>query len=107
MSDVARFVGIPYAEADCRELARRVLAAEGIAFPDDPHQAKASGWRPVERPQPLDIAIFNTPEGPHVGVVVERGKFLHADREKGCSRVERLSDPAWSAQIEGFYRYAR
>lgn len=107
MSDARAFVGIAYAEADCRELARRVLASHGIAFPSDPQEAKAAGWRAVERPQPLDIAMFKTPEGLHVGVVVERGKFLHADREAGHSRVERLSDPTWAAQVEGFYRYAR
>lgn len=103
--DLTPFLGIPYAEADCRALAKRLLAAHGIAMPDCPQEAKAAGWHPVDFPRPLDLAMFNTPEGRHVGVVVARGLFLHADREAGESRVERLGLPEWTAQLEGFYRH--
>ena len=104
MSSFAPFLNVPYAQADCRALARRVLAAHGIAMPDTPQEAKAAGWRPVARPRPLDLVMFDTPEGKHVGVVVARGQFLHADKNLGRSCVERLSDPEWTAQLEGFYR---
>lgn len=103
--DLAPFLGIPYAEADCRALAKRVLASHGVVMPDSPAEAKASGWHPVANPRPLDLAIFNTPEGRHVGVVVARGLFLHADRERGESCVDRLGLPEWTAQLEGFYRH--
>ena len=103
--DARPFLGIPYADADCRALAKRVLAAHGIDMPASPAEAKAAGWAPVERPAPLDLAMFNTPEGRHVGVVVARGLFLHADREAGESRIERLGLPEWTAQLEGFYRH--
>lgn len=103
--DYARFVNVPYAEADCRELARRVLAAHGIALPGDALAGRAAGWRPVQDARPLDVVMFNSPEGLHVGVVVARGKFLHADRELGRSCVERLGAPEWTAQLEGIYRH--
>lgn len=107
MIDARTFLNIPYAEADCRELARRFLAAHGIDLPDSPAEARAAGWRPVKNPRPLDLVMFNTPapERRHVGVVVARGQFLHADRETGVSRVERLGAPEWTAQLEGFYRH--
>ncbi|HEY4529390.1 MAG TPA: NlpC/P60 family protein [Luteimonas sp.] len=103
--DARPFLGIPYAEADCRALVKRVLAAHGIDMPASPAEAKAAGWTLVDRPVPLDLAIFNTPAGRHVGVVVSRGQFLHADCEAGESRVERLGHPEWTAQLEGFYRH--
>lgn len=116
MSDLARYVNVPYAEADCWELSRRVLAAHGITPPAycydaSPESRRAAlrqarpDWQRVERGQPLDVALFNTPEGLHVGVIVARGQFLHADRELGRSRVERMSAPEWTAQLEGIYRY--
>lgn len=103
--DARPFLDIPYAEADCRALAKRFLAAHGVAMPDTPQEAKGAGWHPVAHPLPLDLVMFNTPEGKHVGVVVARGLFLHADRESGVSRVDRLSLPEWTAQLEGFYRH--
>lgn len=104
-ANFAPFLGIPYADADCRALAQRVLAAHGIEMPETPQAAKAAGWHPVEAPRPLDLVMFDTPEGKHVGVIVARGQFLHADLELGRSCVERLSAPEWTAQLEGFYRH--
>ena len=103
--DFAPFVNVPYAEADCRELVRRVLEAHGLELPGGAWEGRAAGWRPVQDAQPLDVAMFNTPAGLHVGVVVARGKFLHADRELGRSCVERLGAPGWAAQLEGIYRH--
>lgn len=103
--NLSPFMNVPYADADCRALARRVLAAHGVAMPDTPQEARAAGWHPVERPRPLDLVMFNTPEGRHVGVVVARGQFLHASKELGRSCVERLSAPEWNAQLEGYYRH--
>lgn len=103
--DVRAFLDTPYAEADCRELARRVLAAHGIALPAAPQEGRAAGWRPVPAARPLDVVMFNTPEGLHVGVMVSRGEFIHADRAAGRAQVERLGAPEWTAQLEGIYRH--
>lgn len=117
MTDFTPFVNVPYAEADCWQLTRMVLEAHGITPPAYTYGADRASrraalrrarpdWVRVDRAQPLDVAMFTTPEGLHVGVIVARGKFLHADRELGRSRVERLSHPEWAAQLEGIYRYA-
>ncbi len=102
---MSEFLDIPYAEADCRELARRVLASHGIELPTCPREARRAGWYPVDQARRLDVVMFSTPDGPHVGVVVARGQFLHADKDWGRSRIDRLSDPLWAAQLEGIYRH--
>lgn len=103
--DFRPFKNVAYAEADCRELVRQVLAVHGIEMPDSPAEGRATGWYRVDVPRPLDIALFNTPEDLHIGVVVSRGEFLHASRELGRSVVERLSAPEWVSQLEGFFRH--
>lgn len=103
--DFKAFKNVPYAEADCRELVRRVLAVRGIDLPGTPAEGRAAGWHRVEVPRPLDVVLFNTPEDLHIGVVVSRGEFLHASRELGRSVVERLSAPEWASQLEGFFRH--
>lgn len=63
-------------------------------------------WRRVERPQAGDLLLMRVAGRPiHVGVVVNRAQFLHAEKRIGTV-IERLASPIWSRRIEGAYRYA-
>ena len=104
--DLAPFVGIPYSgNKFCRTFAAQVLAANGIPMPEVDVTADAPEWMRVERPQPLDVVVFNLAGKPaHVGVCIGRGRFLHVE-EGERSRIEHLSSSLWCSRIEGFYRY--
>jgi len=101
-----QFIGVPYAGKQfCRELVRRVLATQGIPMPLVEEPAQATAWRRVERPQALDVVVFNRGGRPsHVGICVDGGRFLHVE-EGGRSVIDRLGAPLWAARIEGFYRF--
>lgn len=103
--ELAPFLDVPYAgHLFCRTFAARVLAAHGITVPRVVRPQDATDWQRVERPQPLDLVVFQTGSRmDHVGVCVGRGRFLHVE-EGSRSRIEYLSSPLWSSRIEGFYR---
>ena len=113
-------IGIPFKPdgrdrngCDCYGLVRLALRElAGIELPDKQYgpdgQERAAvvaqglpGWVPVDRPRRFDIAVFNTEGGPHVGLCMGSGKFLHV-REGGRSRIERFG-PLWA--VAGFYRF--
>lgn len=59
----------------------------------------------LEEAQPLDVMVFRSaPKRAHVGLVVSRGKFLHAGRGYD-SCIERYTGIQWRNRIEGVYRY--
>src|SRR5690606_941482 len=97
---------VPYAgRLFCRELARRVLAAHGIPMPLVDRPEAATDWQRVPAPRALDVVVFTTAGQPrHVGVCVDRSRFLHVE-EGERSRIDRLGSIAWASRIDGFYRY--
>ena len=134
MSELADFVGLPFADhgrgdgVDCWGLARAALkACAGIDLPDygsgyasvtdrvgvaqSIRDGLADGWVRVERPRMYDLAIFNIAGRPgHVGLMVGPTMFLHApepddDGNGGTSRVESVNSPMWAKRLEGFYRH--
>lgn len=74
------------------------------------HQLADGGdWRPIPVDQlaRADAVLFR-PGGKrpwHVGIVVGRNKFLHAQLGSD-SCIERLDSPLWERRREGFFRYA-
>lgn len=101
------WIGIPYGgKRFCAVFAARYLAQHGIPYPLTARKpADAPEWVRVERPQALDVVVFNREGRPaHVGVCLGRGRFLHVE-EGGTSCREFLSSPAHACRIEGFYRY--
>jgi cell wall-associated NlpC family hydrolase len=55
---------------------------------------------------PGDLVFFNTlGRGySHVGIYVGEGQFVHAPARRGRVRVDRLSDPYWTARYNGARR---
>lgn len=62
-------------------------------------------WREAAPEQLGDVILLRVRGQPcHVGVVVARGKFLHAfEGTRSC--VERYDGLKWRRRIMGFYRY--
>lgn len=121
------YIGLPFADHgrgvdgfDCYGLVRHVLKQEfNITLPDyggryteasDRHSVadaiKAGlieGWHRVEQAVVPALVIFRIAGKPwHVGIVVDRYRFLHIPPgETSC--IERLASPMWEKRVEGFY----
>ena len=65
-------------------------------------------WYQVKKPNYGDCILFNL-EGSntHIGIFLERDKFLHTTEFRKESCIERLNHPFWKTRIEGFYRYGK
>lgn len=51
------------------------------------------------------VLLRSTETGKHMGLVVTRGKMLHASRMAEATVVERYNTSTRKARIEGFYRH--
>jgi hypothetical protein len=117
-------VGLPYAEADCAELARRVrLEVFGQAVPLPAERAaglrglsrqiedlKADYGTPTTAPADGDaVLMYTRGRLRHVGLYCLIGGVawvLHALRGAGETRRHRLRElPGYGIQVEGFYRW--
>lgn len=106
--DLTEWIGVPYGgKRFCAVFVARYLAQHGIPYPLTARRpTDAPEWVRVERPQALDVVVFNREGRPgHVGVCVGGGRFLHVE-EDDTSCTDRLSSPIWRPRIEGFYRYS-
>lgn len=69
-------------------------------------EGERPAWRRVERAEAGDLLLMRVAGRPiHVGVMVDRARFLHAEKRIGTV-IERLASPIWAKRIEGAYRYA-
>lgn len=125
------YIGIPFREAHCWELVRRVYDRElGIELRDHedefdgPFDAvgiasvfdeERSSWREVFDAAPFDVLWMRCGRHPtHVAVVVDPPYFLHAQppprrllgRSETAARIDSMTDPAWSPRIVTIYRHA-
>lgn len=85
-------------DAACWEFCREI----NPSLPDHPY----FGMRKVERPRIGSVVLFLIAGSWHSGVVWPDGlHFVHAKPEIGgyVIRQDRLTSPAWSRLIEGFY----
>lgn len=117
--DLTPYKNLPYGEGgvDCYGLVRMVLADAGIQLPAyNVPEADAdrvsmfrdklrelAAWKPVRVPRPLDLVVFTAGEL-HIGLVVGRGRYLHASKVLGRSVISRWGDGF--ASTPAFYRYA-
>lgn len=104
-------VGTPYrlggaspAEGfDCSGLVRYTYDAVGIPVPrvaaEQLNKARAVGSREAV---PGDLVFFKLgPSDYHVGILVERNRFVHAPRSGKDVRFDTLSSPYWSSRFLG------
>lgn len=63
-------------------------------------------WRKVDDHRVGDVVLLRCGgRNCHVGVVIEKGLFLHIDKPRGAM-IERLDSPVWARRREGIYRLA-
>jgi len=102
-------LGAPYREGgslpdgfDCSGLVNYVFARHGIAVPRDVRR-QASAGAPVDRGDiaPGDLVFFaTTGSGPtHVGIAVDRDRFIHAPKSGGVVRVESMWAGYWTSRF--------
>ncbi len=102
-------LGAPYRDGgalpdgfDCSGLVTYVFARNGIAVPRDVRRQAAVGIE-IDRAAvlPGDLLFFaTTGAGPtHVGIAVDRDRFIHAPKSGAVVRVESLASAYWSAHL--------
>lgn len=128
MKDFSKYIGIEFEQRgrgprfDCWGLAVKVLDDEfGIsnlpslaseytesrdrAVPGLFDREIADSWRPVENPEPGDVAVFNMAGLPaHVGVMIDKKRMIHTIKG-AASCIERIDSLRWKGKFEGFYRH--
>jgi cell wall-associated NlpC family hydrolase len=107
-------VGTPYVyggstpgEAlDCSGLTRFAHQAAGVDIPRVSTAQKAAA-RPLRgRPAPGDLVFFKTgPSQYHVGLMVDRERFVHASTSKRRVRLARLDTDYWQTRFLGAGTY--
>lgn len=115
----APYIGLPYRQAHCWELVRRIFAEQrGILLhpfaeidPNDLRRvaremgAGAQDWTPVETPEPFDVVVMRRHRLPiHVGIVTQPGWVLHTERETDAVHVP-LDHVTVAGRIVGFRRW--
>lgn len=118
------YVGLPYAEADCAELAQRVrreVFGQETGLPSERAASlrgltvqietlKADYAEPVTEPREGD-AVLMVGRGrlDHIGIYCEINNtpyVLHAQRNAGHTVLHRLRElPGVGLRLEGFYRW--
>lgn len=130
MSKYTDLIGVPFAAHgrdkmsgfDCYGLVKEVYRRNGVDVPEYDAEftdmEKINGlitgntqgypWREVKEPtEPCLMAIrFGSPQGVvnHTGVYIGDGRFIHC-REKIGVCIDRITNPAWSRVIVGYYEY--
>lgn len=108
-----RWIGIPYDPngsdfdgASCWGLVRLFYAHQfGILLPDlKAVDAIPNTWRRVTHPTFGDVLLFNTFDGPHVGIALDKRSMLHVD-ENTTSRIESYRGLTWRHRFRSCYRY--
>ncbi len=91
---------------DCSGLTQFAHAAAGVKIPRVSTAQQASA-RPVKRgPSPGDLVFFKTgPDQYHVGLMVDRDRFVHASTSKQRVRLSSLSRDYWRQRYLGAGSY--
>lgn len=98
--------GANRAGVDCSGFVQYVYAENGIALPRGVKEQFAVGKSvALAKVQPGDLVFFAT-KGvvSHVGIAVDRERFVHAPNSSTLVRVDRLSTGYWAQQFAGARR---
>ena len=109
-------VGTPYVYGatkpgqalDCSALTQYAHSAAGVRIPRV-STAQQAAARPVRRrPNPGDLVFFKTgPSQYHVGLMVDKDRFVHASTSKQRVRLASLSKQYWQQRYLGAGTYLR
>jgi cell wall-associated NlpC family hydrolase len=107
-------VGTPYrlggnspAEGlDCSGLTSYAYRAAGVSIPRMAAEQQRAAKPVGQRPDPGDLVFFRSPGGgQHVGLMVDRERFVHASTSKQRVRLARLDSPYWQRHFIGAGTY--
>lgn len=108
-------VGTPYVYGgsspgrglDCSGLAQYAYSAAGVRIPRESlAQRRLARRTDSKNPQPGDIVFFRIGPGVyHVGLMVDRDRFVHASSSDRRVRVANLRSPYWQAHYLGAGTY--
>jgi cell wall-associated NlpC family hydrolase len=103
---------------DCFGLFAELCRRNGMEIPEHPSPSDlrqrqsdiqieaAAHWHRLNEPEVgCAVVIRIGPWMSHIGMVLEGGKFIHANTRTGVT-VASLDDLQWRQRIAGFYRYA-
>ena len=92
---------------DCSGLVQIVYHMCGLDLPRDSAQQAAKGKAIdfVDEAKPGDLAFFDNPAGEiiHVGIIIERGKILHAS---GHVKIDKLDHNGIFSETQGVYTHS-
>ncbi|MFD2110992.1 C40 family peptidase [Thiorhodococcus fuscus] len=108
-------VGTPYVYGgetpkegfDCSGLTFYAHHVVGLNIPRTA-KAQRKAAKPVsgDRPRPGDMVFFKTGPGVyHVGLMIDRERFVHASTSRHRVRIARLANPYWRARYLGAGTY--
>lgn len=93
---------------DCSGLTRWAFGSAGLNIPRTSREQYAAG-RPVDRQgaRPGDLVFFGRGgEVSHVGILMDRDRFVHSSRSGGEVRVNSLREARWDHLYAGVRRVA-
>ena len=116
-----RYIGLPYEQAHCWALVRRVYADRlGLDLPtygeidarDLARVARAmrdaadtGPWCAVDSPQPFDVVLMaGRSRTAHVGIMVDSTRLLHTESATGCVLAS-VTNPAVAGRVLGYRRH--
>jgi cell wall-associated NlpC family hydrolase len=101
---------------DCWGLVRALLVRLGYRnLPDEPtprapaaaaeaFQRHGQAWKKQDsRPGAVVLLKDEHGIGSHLGLMIDRGRFIHVSEVRGQVCIDRLSDPLWGGRVMGFY----
>jgi len=104
--NTGKYVGLTYDDLNCWGLVKAIYLDElGIDLPDIPIQMDERGnWVEVELEHELDLLLFDTVDGPHVGLCIGEGRMIHSDKHNGVV-IERYKRDVWKSRLQAIYRH--
>jgi cell wall-associated NlpC family hydrolase len=99
----------PQEGLDCSGLTRYAHKAAGLEIPRRAADQRSRA-RPVagHKPGPGDLVFFRIPpDGDHVGVMVDRERFVHASTSKRQVHLSRLDAEYWQRHYMGAGTYIK
>jgi len=92
---------------DCSGLTFYAHHVVGLNIPRTA-KAQRKAAKPIsgDRPRPGDMVFFKTGPGVyHVGLMIDRERFVHASTSRNRVRIARLGNPYWRARYLGAGTY--
>jgi cell wall-associated NlpC family hydrolase len=107
-------VGTPYVYGgkspttgfDCSGLTLYAYQAAGVSIPRMAREQQRAAKPVKANPRPGDMVFFETKPGVyHVGLMIDRERFVHASTSRQQVKVDRLKTPYWTARYLGAGTY--